>query len=97
MAKKKAPVHPGSVLHSEFMSPQGTSSNQLGEILGVPANRISDIVRGRRGVTADTALRLARHFRTTSEYWMDLQRDYEIGVTSAAIGGAIKKIRLAKK
>ncbi len=97
MARRRAPVHPGQTLHDKFMAPRGISSNRLGETLNVPANRISDIVRGRRGITADTALRLARHFRTTPEYWMDLQRDYELQVVAGEVGAEIKAIRMQKK
>ena len=96
MARRRA-VHPGRILQDQYMSGRELSSNQLGEILKVPANRISDIVRGRRGVSADTALRLARHFRTTPEYWMDLQRDYEIAVTADRISGELKGIRMQRK
>ena len=77
--------------------PRGQSSNRLGEVLHVPANRISDILRGRRGITADTALRLGRYFRTTPEYWMDLQRDFELETTRQEIGSDLKTIRMAKK
>ncbi len=95
--EKLPPVHPGEVLLEEFLKPMSLSQNRLALAIGVHARRVNEIVLGKRSVTADTALRLARHFRTTSEYWMDLQRDYELGVTGSAIGGDIKKIRLAKK
>lgn len=83
-------THPGEVLHEEFMAPLGLSANKLSEMLGVPSNRISDIVRGRRGVTADTALRLAKCFRTTPEFWMNLQVAYDISRTAAERGAAIE-------
>ncbi len=97
MARRRSPTHPGTILRDEYMAPRALSSNRLGDVLQVPANRISDILRGRRGITADTALRLGRHFRTTPEYWMDLQRDYELQVTRQEIGSELKAIRLAKK
>ena len=97
MARRRSPTHPGTILRDEYLAPQALSSNRLGDVLQVPANRISDILRGRRGITADTALRLGRHFRTTPEYWMDLQRDYELQVTRQEIGSELTAIRLAKK
>ena len=97
MARRRNPVHPGTILNDEYLKPRGQSSNRLGEVLHVPANRVSDILRGRRGITADTALRLGRHFRTTPEYWMDLQRDFEIETKRYEIGAQLKTIRLAKK
>ncbi len=71
-------VHPGEILLHEFMTPLGLSANALAGALHVPANRISGIVNGSRSVTADTALRLARYFGTTAEFWMGLQKDYEL-------------------
>lgn len=83
-------THPGEVLHEEFMAPRGLSANKLSEMLGVPSNRISDIVRGRRGVTADTALRLAKCFATTPEFWMNLQIAHDISRTAAERGAEIE-------
>lgn len=101
MAKKakrtRQPAHPGEVLFKNYMTPSGLSANRLGEILQVPANRISDLVRGRRGITADTALRLAKHFRTNPEYWMDLQRDFEVNVARSKIGSELKQIRAGRR
>lgn len=73
-------THPGEVLLEEFMTPHGLSANRLAEEIGVPANRLSEIVRGRRGVSADTALRLARRFATTAEFWMNLQSAYDLSL-----------------
>jgi antitoxin HigA-1 len=78
----RAPVHPGEMLREEFMKPLGISINGLALELHVPVTRISEIVNERRGVTADTALRLARHFGTSAEFWMNLQRDYELLLTA---------------
>jgi addiction module HigA family antidote len=65
--------HPGEVLAEEYMKPLGMSANALGEAIGVPGNRISDIARGRRGVSADTAIRLGRYFNVDPRFWLDLQ------------------------
>jgi len=78
MSRKIAPVHPGDVLREDFLKPLGMSVNKLALLLGVPATRMGDIVNGRRAVTADTALRLARFFGTTSEFWMNMQVGYEL-------------------
>ncbi len=73
-------THPGEILGEEFMKPLGLSANRLGEEIGVPANRLSEIVRGRRGVTADTAIRLARRFGTTPDFWMNLQVSHDLSL-----------------
>ena len=77
-AKKLAPLHPGEVLYEEFIKPLGLSQNQLARELKVPPRRINEIVLGKRGISADTALRLARHFGTSPELWLGLQKDYEL-------------------
>jgi antitoxin HigA-1 len=74
----RSPVHPGEMLREEFMKPVGLSINGLALELHVPATRVSEIVNERRGVTADTALRLARYFGTSPDFWMNLQKDYEL-------------------
>jgi addiction module HigA family antidote len=74
----RPPVHPGEMLREEFMKPLGISINGLALELHVPVTRISQLVNERRGVTADTALRLARHFGTGADFWMNLQKDYEL-------------------
>jgi addiction module HigA family antidote len=73
-----APLHPGEMLREEFMKPLGLSSNALAIELRVPVTRISEIVRKRRGITADTALRLARYFNMSPNFWMRLQMDYDL-------------------
>ncbi len=75
---KREPVHPGEMLRVEFMKPLGISINGLALELHVPVTRVSAIVNERRGITADTALRLARHFGTSADFWMNVQRDYEL-------------------
>ncbi|MGB6063984.1 MAG: HigA family addiction module antitoxin [Desulfomonilaceae bacterium] len=74
------PVHPGEILMEEFMKPLGINQNRLARDLKVPPRRINEIVHGRRGITIDTALRLARHFRTSAEFWINLQTHYELEV-----------------
>ena len=74
----RPPVHPGEMLLEEFMKPLAISINGLALELHVPVTRISEIVNQRRGVTADTALRLARYFGTSADFWMNLQKDYEL-------------------
>src|SRR4051794_4099453 len=72
LAKKLAPIPPGEILFEEFMRPLGVSRNRLARDLDIPVSRVSDIVRGRRGITADTALRLAEYFGTSPEMWLNL-------------------------
>jgi addiction module HigA family antidote len=86
---KMRPIHPGEILREEFLEPDDLSANSLAIALRVPAPRINDIVRERRGVTPDTALRLARYFRTTPQFWMNLQTSYEIKITQRKIGDKI--------
>jgi antitoxin HigA-1 len=79
-----APVHPGEILLEDFMKPAGISINGLALALRVPATRISAIVNGTRGITADTALRLGRYFSTTSEFWMNIQNRFDLDVAADA-------------
>lgn len=74
------PVHPGEVLREEFLKPQGLSQNALALALHVPARRINEIVLGKRGITADTALRLGRYFNMSAKFWLGLQMDYDLEV-----------------
>ena len=76
--KKLAPIHPGEILREDFMKPLGISQNALARALNVPPRRINEIVLEKRGITADTALRLARCFGTSAEMWTGLQSDYEL-------------------
>lgn len=71
-------IHPGEILLEEFMIPLGVSQNRLGRDLGVPAQRISDIVHGKRAVTTDTALRLGVYFRVSPDFWLNLQKNYDL-------------------
>ena len=74
--------HPGEILQEEFLAPLGMSARALGEAIDVPANRLSDIVRGRRSVTADTAIRLGRYFRTDPRFWTNLQAAYDLSLAA---------------
>jgi antitoxin HigA-1 len=75
---KIPPLHPGEVLQEEFLGPLGISQNRLGKDLGVPPRRINEIIQGKRGITADTALRLSRYFNMSPQFWKGLQLDYEL-------------------
>jgi antitoxin HigA-1 len=77
-ARKLAPIHPGEILREEFMKPRDLSQNALARALNVPPRRINEIVLEKRGITADTALRLARFFGTSAEMWTGLQADYDL-------------------
>ncbi len=91
MAKNLAPIHPGEILAEDFMAPVGLSANQLALSLRIPANRITAIVAGKRGITADTALRLARYFGTSAEVWMGLQADYDLQMERDKHGEEIER------
>ncbi len=73
-------THPGEMLAEEFLKPLGLSASQLAEAIGVPQNRLTEIIRGRRGVSADTALRLGRYFGTSAEVWTNMQAAYDLSV-----------------
>ncbi|MDP1674270.1 MAG: HigA family addiction module antitoxin [Burkholderiales bacterium] len=79
-AKLLDPIPPGEILYEEFMKPLGVSINALAREIAVPPNRISDIVNGKRSITADTALRLGKYFRVSPETWLGLQADYDLRV-----------------
>ena len=89
--KKLAPVHPGEILQKEFLEPMGLSQNRIALALGVPARRINEIVLGKRGITADTALRLARYFKMSPQFWLGLQMDYELDVAEDTLEGRLEK------
>ncbi|HEX2713094.1 MAG TPA: HigA family addiction module antitoxin [Candidatus Acidoferrales bacterium] len=91
MAKKLKPVHPGEILHEEFMKPLGLSMNKLALDLRVPVTRIADIVGERRGITADTALRLARYFKNAPVFWMNLQTRYDLEVAQDELAGKVER------
>ncbi len=87
------PVHPGEVLKHDFMEPFGLSATALAKALGVSPVRINEIVRGRRGITAESALRLARYFTTDARSWMNLQSHYELEIAARDNGEAFRAIR----
>jgi addiction module HigA family antidote len=89
--KKFDPVHPGEILLKKLLGPMGLSQNRLALALGVPARRINEIVLGKRGITADTALRLARYFKMSPQFWFGLQMDYELGVAEDMLEGRLEK------
>ena len=92
LTPKLTPIHPGEILREEFMVPLNLSSNALARALGVTGARINEIVRGRRGISADTALRLARYFGTDAQSWLNLQLRYDVECAQDAIGGLLTKI-----
>lgn len=83
------PIHPGETLREDFLKPLGLTANGLAMELMVPVTRINDIARGKRAITADTALRLARYFGTTPQFWMNLQANYELELAKDARGREI--------
>jgi len=90
-SKKMAPLHPGEMLREEFMKPLGLSANALALALRVPVTRISEIVNERRSITADTALRLARYFRMSPEFWLRLQTQYDLEVAEDRLSASIRR------
>lgn len=89
--EKLNPVHPGEVLLEEFLKPMELSQNRLALDIRVPARRINEIVQGKRRITADTALRLARYFGMTPQFWLGLQMDYDLDVASDQLSGRLEK------
>lgn len=84
------PTHPGDVLHEDFLKPLNMSQYALAKAIGVPQMRISELVNRRRGISADTALRLARYFGTSPEFWMGMQATYDLEVARDQIGPEIE-------
>jgi antitoxin HigA-1 len=91
MADKLSPIPPGEILLEEFLRPLGLSQNKLARDLDVPVARINDIIHARRGISADTALRLSIYFGTTAEFWLNLQSRYDLKIVSKSSGSSIKK------
>ncbi|HYO43872.1 MAG TPA: HigA family addiction module antitoxin [Candidatus Limnocylindrales bacterium] len=88
-----APIHPGEVLLKEFLVPLGVTQHRLAVSIGVPPRRINEIVHGKRRITADTALRLARYFATTDRFWLNLQTRYDLEVQKDHLGGELEQIQ----
>ena len=89
--EKLRPVHPGEVLMEDFLKPMGLSQSRVALAVGVHPRRINEIVLGKRGISADTALRLARFFGTSAELWLGLQKDYELDVATDEVGDQIDR------
>lgn len=89
--KQLEPIHPGEILQEEFMRPMGISINRLARDIGVAPGRISEIVNGRRAITADTALRLGKYFEVSPEIWLDLQSDYELRLARRTVWPKIER------
>lgn len=92
------PIHPGEVLMEDFIESFAITQHKLAVSIGVPPRRINEIVHGKRGITADTAIRLARYFGTSEEFWMNLQSHYELRIERRTLGdkvAAIKPLRVA--
>lgn len=96
--KRLAPVHPGEVLEEDFLAPLGLTQYRLAKGLSVPPRRINEIVHGKRAITADTALRLARFFGTSERYWLNLQTGYDLEVERDRLGKRLpKEVDVRKK
>ena len=91
MANKLSPVHPGEVLLEEFIKPMNLSQNRIAIDIGVDTRRINEIVLGKRSVTADTALRLARYFGNSPQFWLGLQNQYDLDITEDQLGKRLER------
>jgi addiction module HigA family antidote len=92
MAERKLkPIHPGEVLREEFLKPFGISENELAANIGVESNSINEIIAKKRNITANTALRLAKYFGTSAQFWLGLQADYDLDVTREMLGDRLEK------
>ena len=89
--KKLPPIHPGEILMEEFLKPMGISQYRLAKDISVPPRRINEIVHGKRGVTADTALRLGRFFGMSPQFWLNLQTRYDLEVTEDSLANRLDK------
>jgi antitoxin HigA-1 len=89
---KLAPIHPGEVLMEDFIEPLGITQHKVAVAIDVPPRRINEIVHGKRRITADTALRLARYFGTTDLFWINLQNHYDLDVERDALGDSLDRI-----
>ncbi len=90
-SEKLHPIHPGEVLQEEFLKPMNLSQNRLAIDIGVDARRINEIVQGKRSVTADTALRLARYFGMSPQFWLGLQAEYDLDITMDLVGEKLNR------
>jgi len=94
MAKAHAPIHPGEILLDEFLVPYGVSQYELAKVIGVSARRINEIVHGTRGISADTALRLARAFDISDRFWLNLQNRYDLEVEKGRLEEQLAGIKV---
>ncbi len=93
MARKLPNIHPGEVLFEEFLKPMGISQNKIARAIDVPPRRINEIVHGKRAVTADSAVRLAKYFGTSESLWMGLQADYDVEEARRELGKKLDRIQ----
>ncbi len=91
MADKIPPVHPGEVLHEDYLIPMGISQNQLALSMRVSPNRISEIIHGKRAITAETALRLAHAIGTSPEFWLNLQMQFDLRIAEERLAGVLER------
>jgi addiction module HigA family antidote len=96
ISNMRAFPHPGETIREDFLKPLGMSVNKLALELRVPATRMTEIINGRRGVTADTALRLARYFNTTPRFWLNLQASYDLAIAAASKAREIERTVLPR-
>lgn len=92
MTKVLPNIHPGEILFEEFLKPMGISQNKVAREIGVPPRRINEIVHGKRSITADTAIRLAKYFGVSEQFWMGLQADYDLEAARKALGRKLVRI-----
>ena len=92
MTTDLSPIHPGEILREDFLEPFGITQNRLATIIGVPPRRINEIVLGKRSITADTALRLAKAFGNSAQFWLNIQDRYELDLAADKLGDALAGI-----
>ncbi|MBI4599785.1 HigA family addiction module antidote protein [Candidatus Uhrbacteria bacterium] len=91
MIRKIEPIHPGEILNEEFLKPLGMSQYRVAKDISVPPRRINEIVKGERAISADTALRLARYFGTSAQFWLNLQSHHDLELESARLSNVLLK------
>ena len=97
MTRRTAPIHPGEILSTEFLEPMEITRYRLAKALDVPQTRIADIVKGRRGITADTGLRLSKFFGMSDEFWVNLQAHYDLEVERDRLADELEKVSVYSK
>lgn len=98
MSRKMAPIHPGEILLEEFLKPMGISQYRLAKETSMPPRRINEIVQGKRSISANTALRLARYFGTTDRFWLNLQARYDLEIEKDRLGRRLlKEVEVLRK